>query len=388
MLAQTSLLLETESAFDVLARAQKRAAEGHPVINLGIGQPDFQTSAHIVEAAIRALRDGHHGYTPAPGTAALKESVSDYYAEFFAQKVDPETVLVVPGGKVTMAFAMLLLGEAGREILYPDPGFPIYRSMAAYSGASTVPYGLHEDLGFSFKAEEILAKVNQNTRLIILNSPGNPTGGSNLEKEVETLVSGLEGFPNCAVLSDEIYSRLHFDGQQHQTLLQFDALRDRLIVLDGWSKTYAMTGWRLGWGIWPKSMIGPATKLAINIHSCVNASAQEAAIAALRGPQDAVDEMRTAFQDRRDLVHARLNAMPGITSAKPKGAFYAFPNISALGLASSQVQDIWLNELNVAAIAGTSFGDAGADYIRLSFANSKENITEALDRIEGWVKAL
>lgn len=388
MLAQTSLLLETESAFDVLARAQKRAADGHPVINLGIGQPDFQTSAHIVEAAIRALRDGHHGYTPAPGTAALKESVADYYVEFFGQKVDPETVLVVPGGKVTMAFAMLLLGEAGREILYPDPGFPIYRSMAAYSGASAVPYALHEGLGFSFKAEEILEKVNQNTRLIILNSPGNPTGGSNLEKEVELLVSGLEKFPNCAVLSDEIYSRLHFDGQKHQTLLQFDALRDRLIVLDGWSKTYAMTGWRLGWGIWPKSMIGPATKLAINIHSCVNASAQEAAIAALRGPQDAVDDMRIAFQDRRDLVHARLNAMPGITSAKPKGAFYAFPNISALGLASSQVQDIWLNELNVAAIAGTSFGDAGADYIRLSFANSKENITEALDRIEGWITAL
>lgn len=388
MLAQTSLLLETESAFDVLARAQKRAADGHPVINLGIGQPDFQTSAHIVEAAIRALRDGHHGYTPAPGTAALKESVADYYVEFFGQKVDPETVLVVPGGKVTMAFAMLLLGEAGREILYPDPGFPIYRSMAAYSGASAVPYGLHEDLGFSFKAEEILEKVNQNTRLIILNSPGNPTGGSNLEKEVELLVSGLEKFPNCAVLSDEIYSRLHFDGQKHQTLLQFDALRDRLIVLDGWSKTYAMTGWRLGWGIWPKSMIGPATKLAVNIHSCVNAPAQEAAIAALRGPQDAVDDMRIAFQDRRDLVHARLNAMPGITSAKPKGAFYAFPNISALGLASSQVQDIWLNELNVAAIAGTSFGDAGADYIRLSFANSKENITEALDRIEGWITAL
>ena len=388
MLAQSAHALETESAFDVLARAQKRAADGHPVINLGIGQPDFQTSAHIVEAAIQALRDGHHGYTPAPGTAALKESVAGYYADFFGQKVDPETVLVVPGGKVTMAFAMMLLGEPGREILYPDPGFPIYRSMAAYSGARAVPYGLHEDLGFSFQAEEILAKVNEDTRLIILNSPGNPTGGSNLDQEVERLVAGLEDFPNCAILSDEIYSRLYFDGQSHQTLLRFEALRDRLIVLDGWSKTYAMTGWRLGWGIWPASMIGAATKLAINVHSCVNASAQQAAIAALQGPQDPVDVMRAAFEERRDLVHARLNAMPGITAARPKGAFYAFPNISALGRPSSEIQDVWLNELNVAAIAGTSFGAAGADYIRLSFANSTENITEALDRIEAWVRAL
>ncbi len=388
MLAQKSLALETESAFDVLARAQALSAQGKDVINLGIGQPDFKTSAHIVEAAVRALQDGHHGYTPAPGTDGLKESVAAYYDRFFDQAVSPDSVLVVPGGKVTMAFAMMLLGEPGREILYPDPGFPIYRSMAAYSGATPVPYGLHEAQGFSFKADEILAKLTPNTRLIILNSPGNPTGGSNNAAEVEALVKGLEAFPNCAVLSDEIYSRLHFDGQAHQTLLQFESLRDRLIVLDGWSKTYAMTGWRLGWGIWPQALIGAATKLAINVHSCVNAPAQFAAQAALEGPQDAVDSMRQAFQGRRDLVHARLTAMPGITAARPKGAFYAFPNISELGLQAKQVQDIWLEELNVAAIAGTSFGDAGSDYIRLSFANSTEAINEALDRIEGWVRAL
>jgi len=388
MLSQRSFLLETESAFDVLARAHKLQSLGNPIINLGIGQPDFQTSAHIVEAAIRALRDGHHGYTPAPGLPDLKEAVSRYYADFFDQSVDPGSVMVVPGGKVTMSFAMMLLGEPGREILYPDPGFPIYRSMAAFTGASPIPYGLDESSGFSFKADEILEKLTKNTRLIILNSPGNPTGGSNLESEVKTLVSGLEQYPECAVLSDEIYSRLHFDGQKHQSLLQFEGLRDRLIVLDGWSKTYAMTGWRLGWGVWPKSMIGPATKLAINIHSCVNAPAQFAAQAALQGPQDAVDVMRAAFQERRDLVHQRLNALPGITSARPKGAFYAFPNISALGMTSKDIQDTWLNELHVATIAGSSFGDAGADYVRLSFANSKENITQALDRIEDWVKSL
>ena len=388
MLAHNASLLETESAFDVLARAQSLISEGRRIINLGIGQPDFKTSPHIVEAAIRALVDGRHGYTPAPGLPDLKESLVTYYAQHFGQAVDASNILVVPGGKVTMAFAMMLLGEKGREILYPDPGFPIYRSMAAYTGASAVPYAVHEELGFSFRASEILEKLTPDTRLIILNSPGNPTGGSNLESEVEELVEGLEKFPNCAVLSDEIYSRLHFDGRKHQTLLQFEGLRDRLIVLDGWSKTYAMTGWRLGWGIWPSSMIGSATKLAINVHSCVNAPAQFAAQAALEGPQDAVDEMRQAFQDRRDLVHQRLNAMPGVSAAQPKGAFYAFPNISALGMPSRKVQDIWLEDLGVATIAGTSFGDAGSDFIRLSFANSMENIIEALDRIEGWVKSL
>ncbi len=388
MLASSAALLETESAFDVLSRAQKRAAAGHPVINLGIGQPDFQTSAYIVEAAIKALRDGQHGYTAAPGTAELRAGVSAYYDRFFGLAVDPDSVLVVPGGKVTMAFAMMLLGEAGREILYPDPGFPIYRSMAGYSGARPVPYALHEDKGFSFSADEILDRVNDNTRLIILNSPGNPTGGSNLEAQVEALARGLEAFPNCAVLSDEIYSRLYFDGASHLSLLRFEALRDRLIVLDGWSKTYAMTGWRLGWGIWPASMIGAATKLAINIHSCVNAPAQAAALAALEGPQDDVETMRLAFQARRDLIHARLNALPGVTAARPKGAFYAFPNISGLGLSAQQVQDQWLEDLNVAAIAGTSFGAAGEGYVRLSFANSTENIEAALDRIEGWVRRL
>ena len=388
MISHKSTLLETESAFDVLARAQTLISNGRRIINLGIGQPDFKTSPHIVEAAIKALKDGHHGYTPAPGLPDLKESQVQYYDRHFGQGVGPANILVVPGRKATMAFAMMLLGEAGRDILYPDPGFPIYRSMAAYSGARAVPYAVHEDLGFSFKASEILSKVTPDTRLIILNSPGNPTGGSNLESEVCELVAGLDRFPQCAVLSDEIYSRLHFDGAQHQTLLQFEGLRDRLIVLDGWSKTYAMTGWRLGWGIWPASMIGPATKLAINIHSCVNAPAQFAAQAALDGPQDAVDEMRQAFQDRRDLVHGRLNAMPGISAAKPKGAFYAFPNISALGRSSKDVQDTWLQELGIATIAGTSFGDAGADYIRLSFANSLDNITEALDLIEAWIKEL
>lgn len=378
--------LGTETAFDVLARAAKLSAEGKDIINLGIGQPDFKTAPHIVEAAIKALQDGHHGYTPARGMPALTQAVADDIARHRGVDVSPDNILIVPGGKVTMAFAMMLLGQAGRSILYPDPGFPIYRSMVAYSGATPIPYSLPEDNGFSFSADEILSKIRPDTSLIILNSPGNPTGGMAKPEEIEALVKGLEAHPDVVVMSDEIYSRLTLGDQPFVSLLGYESLRDRLIILDGWSKTYAMTGWRLGWGYWPDGLIDKAERLAINIHSCVNAPTQLAGIAALNGDQTPVETMRQAFIKRRDLVHAGLNALPGVSSILPQGAFYAFANVQDTGISAAALQDAWLTEAGVATIAGTSFGAAGEGFVRLSFANSEENISRALERMGDYLK--
>lgn len=377
--------LGTETAFDVLARAAKLSAEGKDIINLGIGQPDFKTAPHIVEAAIKALRDGHHGYTPARGMPALTQAVADDIDQHRGVAVSPDNILIVPGGKVTMAFAMMLLGQPGRSILYPDPGFPIYRSMVAYTGAEPIPYSLPEDNGFSFSAEEILSKIRPDTSLIILNSPGNPTGGMAKPEEIEALVKGLEDHPDVVVMSDEIYSRLTLGDQPFVSLLGYESLRDRLIILDGWSKTYAMTGWRLGWGYWPDGLIDKAERLAINIHSCVNAPTQLAGVAALTGDQNPVETMRQAFIKRRDLVHAGLNALPGVSSILPQGAFYAFANVQETGISAAALQDGWLNEAGVATIAGTSFGTAGEGFVRLSFANSEANIARALERMGDWL---
>jgi aspartate/methionine/tyrosine aminotransferase len=301
--------------------------------------------------------------------------------------VDPDLIVCVPGGKVTMAFAMLIFGQPGTEILYPDPGFPIYRSMIQFSGAKAVPIRLYEKTGFSFSADEVLGQINERTRLIILNSPANPTGGVVPRAEIEKLVAGLEKHPDVAVMSDEIYSCMTYDGLDHVTLMDYPSIRDRLIVLDGWSKTYAMTGWRLGWGLWPEQLAPLAAKLAVNTHSCVNAATQYAGIEALQGPQDAVAEMVAAFDRRRKRIVERLNELPGVSCVTPKGAFYAFPNITATGLDSGTLQDRLLQETGVAAIAGTSFGVLGEGYLRFSYASSIENIEEAMDRIAGWLKA-
>ncbi len=375
----------TESAFEVLARAKALEAEGRSIINLGIGQPDFQTPGHIVEAAVKALRDGHHGYTPAAGIPELRAAVAADLNRRLGIEVDPDLVLVVPGGKVTMFFAVLSFGEPGAEILYPNPGFPIYESIIAFSGARPVPIPLLEANGFAFSAEDVLARITPQTRLIILNSPANPTGGVTPREEVDKLVEGLVRHPEVAVLSDEIYSQMLYDGREHASLLHYPEIRDRVILLDGWSKTYAMTGWRLGYGVWPKQLIEGVTRLAINCHSCVNAPAQWAGIAALTGSQAPVTEMVAAFAARRRVVIEELNAIPGISCVAPGGAFYAFPNVTEIGISAKELELQLLEQAGVATVAGTSFGRFGEGYLRLSYANSVDNIREAMARIRAWL---
>jgi aspartate/methionine/tyrosine aminotransferase len=375
----------TESAFEVLARAKHLEAQGRSIINLGIGQPDFPTPAHIVEAAVKALRDGHHGYTPANGIPELRATVAADVHRRLGAEVDPACVLIVPGGKVTMFFAVLMFGQPGVEILYPDPGFPIYGSVIAFSGAKGVPVPLYERNGFGFSAEDVLSRLTPATRLIILNSPANPTGGVSDRAEVDKLVAGLRRHPEVAILSDEIYGQMLYDGRDHVSLLHYPEIRERLILLDGWSKTYAMTGWRLGYAIWPKALIDAATRLAINCHSCVNAAAQYAGIAALTGPQQPVADMVAAFAARRRVVVDELNAIPGLSCIEPGGAFYAFPNIGDAGLPAKELEVKLLEEAGVATIAGTSFGRQGEGYLRLSYANSTENIRTAMGRIRDWL---
>ncbi|MEM8651571.1 MAG: pyridoxal phosphate-dependent aminotransferase [Pseudomonadota bacterium] len=370
-----------ENAFTVLARATQLAAEGKDVINLGIGQPDFATPEHIVEAAIKALKDGHHGYTPATGTLACREAVSRRVLTMTGEEVSPENIMIMPGGKVTMYAAILMFGEPGTEIMYPDPGFPIYRSMIEFTGATPVPIPIREENGFGFSAEETLSLITDKTRLIITNSPANPCGGVTPKEEIDKLVAGLENWPDVAIMSDEIYDVMTYDGEIHQSLLNYPEIRDRLIVLNGWSKTWAMTGWRMGWSIWPDTLYDKVRKLAVNAWSCVNAPSQMAGIAAIDGPQDAVDQMMLAFDNRRKLVVDKMNAVPGVTCTTPKGAFYAFPNIKDTGWKAKELASTLLEETGVATIGGPDFGILGEGYIRLSYANSEENIERAIERI-------
>lgn len=376
-----------ENAFAVLARATELQRQGKDIINLGIGQPDFPTPDHIVEAAVKALRDGHHGYTPANGILPLREAVAADLHKRFKVDVSPESVMIVPGGKVTMFMAILMFGEPGAEILYPDPGFPIYRSMIEYTGATPVPVPIREENGFAFSAEETLALITPKTRLLIVNSPANPTGGVTPKAEVDKLVAGLAKFPDVAIMSDEIYDQMLYDGEQHVCLLSYPEIRDRLILLNGWSKTYAMTGWRMGWSVWPKPLYDNARKLAVNSHSCVNAPAQWAGLAALTGPQDAVGVMLAEFDRRRKAVVKGLNALPGVSCIVPKGAFYAFPNVSRTGWKAKKLASALLEETGVATIGGPDFGVHGEGYIRLSYANSLENIERALERMGTFLES-
>jgi aspartate/methionine/tyrosine aminotransferase len=375
-----------ENAFAVLARATALAASGRDIINLGIGQPDFRTPEHIVEAAAKALQDGHHGYTPAVGILPLREAVAADLHRRYGVTVSPEEVMIMPGGKPTMFMSILMFGEPGVEIMYPDPGFPIYRSMIEYTGATPVPIPIREENGFAFSAEETLGLISDRTRLIIINSPANPTGGVTPKPQVEKFVAGMEKWPGVAVMSDEIYDQLIYDGEQHITLLNYPSIRDRLILLNGWSKTYAMTGWRLGYAIWPGKLYDYARKLAVNLHSCVNAPTQYAGIAALTGPQDAVVHMREQFDSRRKLVVEGLNKLPGISCIMPKGAFYAFPNVKQTGWKSKPLANALLDETGVALIGGPDFGILGEGYLRLSYANSAKNILRALERVDGFLK--
>jgi aspartate aminotransferase len=374
-----------ENAFAVLARATALAAQGRDIINLGIGQPDFRTPDFIVEAAVKALRDGHHGYTPSVGILPLREAVAADLHKRYGVEVTPDSVMILPGGKPTMFMSILMFGEPGVDILYPDPGFPIYRSMIEYTGARPVPVPIREENNFAFSAEETLSLITPQARLLILNSPANPTGGVTPKAEVDKLVAGLERHPDVAIMSDEIYDHMLYDGEAHVCLLGYPSIRDRLILLNGWSKTYAMTGWRLGYAVWPGKLYELARKLSVNLHSCVNAPAQFAGLAALTGPQGEVDAMVAEFDKRRRVVVDGLNRLPGISCAMPKGAFYAFPNIKRIGWKAKPLASALLDDAGVALIGGPDFGVLGEGYVRVSYANSTENILRALERISEFL---
>lgn len=384
-LSQAMSRLGTESAFEVLARAKALERSGRSIINLGIGSPDFRTPDHIGEAAKQAIDEGYHFYTEAKGVLPLREAVAEDVRRRRGVEIDPDHVMIVPGGKPTMFFAIQMFGEAGAEIMYPNPGFPIYESVISFSGATPVPIRLRESDGFSFRAVDVLNQITDRTRLIIVNTPANPTGGVVPREELTRLAEGLAAHPDVAVLSDEIYGRMTYDDFEHVSLLSYESIRDRVIVLDGWSKTYSMTGWRLGYGIWPTELITHAERLQINSNSCASAPVQMAGIEALQGSQAEAESFVRSFDERRQVIVEGLNAIDGISCVMPKGAFYAFPNIAATGYASKDLEDALLTEAGVATIAGTSFGRFGEGYLRLSYAASTGDIIEALDRIRTFL---
>ena len=373
--------LETESAFAVLAKANKLISEGKDIINLGIGQPDFPTPINIQEAAIKAIRDGHHGYTPSNGIPELREAVSEHIYLEYNQEVNPEQILITPGGKPTIFYSSLILGEEKNEIIYPDPGFPIYRSMINFSGAKGVPLNLFEEDNFEINIEKLEELITKNTSLIIINNPNNPTGSYMNKLKIKKLVSMLEKYPDIFILSDEIYSKIIFENEKMPSLLNYESLKERLIVLEGWSKTFCMTGWRLGWSVWPKKLYEHANKLCVNDHSCPSSISQYAGIEALKGPKDTINNIKKEFHNRKNFIYSKLNELKKISCFEPGGAFYAFPNVSKSGLNGQKFSDIALEEKGVALVPGTSFGDSAEDFVRISYANSMENLEKAIYRL-------
>ena len=381
-LAKSLQRLGTESAFSVLAEAKKLEAQGKPMIHLGLGQPDFKTPQHIVEAAKKALDDGHHGYVLSNGILECRQAVTRKIKKLYNKDVDPERVLIMPGGKPTMYYAISCFGEPEAEIIHPTPGFPIYESMINYTGSTAVPYDLTEDKDLKFEPEKILSLITDKTRLLILINPNNPTGSFVEKSVIDVLAEGLKKYSNVAILSDEIYSRQIYDDKEMPTFFNYPNLQDRLIVLDGWSKAYSMTGWRMGWSVWPKKLVPHANKLLINSVSCVNAPSQFAGIAALDGPDDAIHEMMKKFDQRRKLIHEGLNNLPGVECSLPGGAFYAFPNVKGTGMNGSEFAKKCMHEAGVAIVPGTAFGKTSMDYVRFSFAASRDNISNALENIK------
>jgi aspartate aminotransferase len=374
--------LGTESAFSVLAEAKKLEAAGNPMIHLGLGQPDFKTPKHVVEAAKKALDDGHHGYVLSNGILECRQAVTRWIKKRYNAEVDPERITIMPGGKPTMHYAIQCFGEPGAEIIHPTPAFPIYESMINYTGSTAVPYDLTEDKDLKFSAEKILSLITDKTRLLILINPNNPTGSFVEKSEIDKLAEGLKKHPHVTILSDEIYSRQIFDGKEMPTFFNYPELRDRLIVLEGWSKAYSMTGWRLGWSFWPEQLVGHINKLLINSVSCVNAAAQFAGIAALDGPDDSIHQMMEKFTQRRKLIYDGLNSLPGIECSLPGGAFYAFPKVIGTGMDGSEFCKRAMHEAGVAIVPGTAFGKTSKDYVRFSFAASQDNISNALENIK------
>ena len=380
-LAKNLERLGTESAFKILAEAKKLENEGKEIIHLSLGQPDFKTPKHIVDAAKKALDDGHHGYVLPNGIIECRKAVTRKIKNLYNADIDPERVIIMPGGKPTMYYAITLFGEPGSEIIYPDPGFPIYESMINYTGAKAVPINILENKDFSMNPQKILSLINDKTRLIILNNPNNPTGGFTDKNKIDQLAEGLLKFPHVAILSDDIYSRQVFDQKKIPTFFDYPNLYNRLIVLDGWSKAYSMTGWRLGWGVWPEHLVEHVIKFCVNNHSCVNAAVQFGGIAALDGPDNSIMMMMDKFTKRRKLIFEGLNSINGIECSLPGGGFYAFPKVIGTGLNGQEFAKKCLYKAGVAIVPGTAFGKKGVDYVRFSFAASQDNISKALEKI-------
>jgi len=383
-LARRMSRLGTETAFEVLNKARALERQGKSIIHLEIGEPDFDTPANVIEAGVDALHHGWTHYGPSAGLPELRQTIADYVSRTRSVKVAAEEVVVVPGGKPIIFFAILALIDEGAEVIYPNPGFPIYESMIHYVGGKAVPIHLREERDFSVDVEELAALITDRTRLIILNSPQNPTGGVMQRRDVEQ-VARIIGDRNIMVLSDEIYSRLLFEGE-HFSILSVPGMQERTILLDGFSKTYAMTGWRMGYGVMRPDLAAHITRLMTNSNSCTASFTQMAGIEALRGDQSSVDRMCAEFKRRRDVFVAGLNKIKGFSCRVPKGAFYVFPNITKTGWKSKPLADALLEQAGVAALAGPAFGEFGEGYLRFSVANSLENLQQALDRLDQWTK--
>jgi aspartate/methionine/tyrosine aminotransferase len=375
-LAASIARLGTETAFELLARAKALEAQGREIIHLQIGEPDFDTPSHVVEAGVKALRDGFTHYCPAPGLPVLRDACADYFSRSRGLRVDAGNVLVAPGAKPFLFFGVLATCDPGDEVIYPNPGFPIYESVIKWVGATPVPLTLTEESGFTFTVADVAERLSPRTKLIILNSPANPTGGV-VPREVNVELAKLLAAHDCYILSDEVYSEMVYDGE-HDSIASHGGLLERTILLDGFSKTFAMTGWRLGYAALPQELVEPITRLFINCHSCTPPAYQMAGVAALTGPMYEVRAMIDEFRVRRDVVVNGLNELPGVSCVRPSGAFYAFPNISGTGLGARELQDRLLEEAGVAMLAGTAFGEYGEGYMRVSYANSQGNIRAAI----------
>ncbi len=379
--------LGTETAFEVLARAKALEATGKRVIHLQIGEPDFDTAPHIVEAAAKALRDGQTHYCPAPGIPALREACASHLTTHRGIEISPDSIVVTPGAKPFLFFGILATVNPGDEVIYPNPGFPIYESAIKWAGGVPVPLPLTEETDFAFTADDLRERLTPKTKMVILNSPGNPTGGYN-SRALNLEIAQVLADHDCWILSDEVYSEMLWGGAEHDTIAAHEGLLDRTILLDGFSKTFAMTGWRLGYAVLPEPLREPITRLIINSVSCTAPATQLAGVAALTGPRDEINAMMAEFDRRRVAVVEGLNSLPGVTCRDPKGAFYAFPNVSGTGQNAKTVADRLLQESGVAVLSGTAFGEHGEGYLRLSYANSLENIQEAIELMRGKLEEM
>ena len=385
--ASRMLDLGTETAFEVLAKARALEAQGQEIIHLEIGEPDFDTPRHVVEAGIEALRGGFTHYGPTPGLPELREAIARNSREVRGVDAGPAQVVVTPGAKPIMFYVILALAEPGVEVIYPNPGFPIYESMIRFSGATPVPMQLLEDTNYHPDLHDLARRITRRTRLIILNSPQNPCGSVLSRSELQTIADLVQERPGLYVLADEIYKDILYTGEHH-SIASFPGMMERTIILDGFSKSYAMTGWRLGYGIMPQELVPHVTRLAVNSVSCAASFSQRAAIAALEGPQDEVVAMVTEFNHRRRLITDGLRSIPGVNCPEPEGAFYAFPSIKGTGLSSSEFEERAMSEAGVALLSGTAFGEFGEGYVRLSYANSQDNIKKALQQLDSFVRSI